>query len=169
MYEQKHFEIIKKEISRRLAENGEQWGAVAAAKLLGIGVGKIRAWIKGQRPQSDDLEILARKLNFSPRWLLLGEGAPFLDQDNEDTSGTASPIPPEELDEKLTPTQRELLTYKRMLTELAASPERIIDGLEAIAMGKTTRAKTTYKTAEPPANPGYNNVHDPHAKFGEGI
>lgn len=80
-------------------------------------------------------------------------------------------LPVEELDEKLTPAQREMLTYKRTMLELGASPERIIDGIEAIAMGKTTQAKSAiaYSTAEPPAAPGYHKVHESGADFGNDI
>jgi len=155
-------EIIKKEISQRLEGSGKSWSAQAAADFLGINVGKIRAWEKGQRPQSNDLEILARKCKFSTRWLLLLEGDPF-----DDTKCEKSPIPKEEFDEHLSQAQREMLTYKRIQTELGMPNEKIAAGIEAIAMGKT-RDKKSYCTAEPPADPGYNNIHEPGAGFGRG-
>lgn len=110
--------------------------------------------------------ILDRFPEINPLWLLTGDGEMIC-------SGTPpSPtLPAEELNEKLTPAQREMLTYKRTMQELGAKPERIIDGIEAIAMGKTCQPKSTgtYATAEPPANPGYNNIHEPEADFGSDI
>ncbi|EFL52989.1 hypothetical protein DesfrDRAFT_0037 [Solidesulfovibrio fructosivorans JJ]] len=78
-------------------------------------------------------------------------------------------LPLAEVDDNLTPAQREMLTYKRTMQELGAAPERIIDGIEAIAMGKTRAPKSTYKTAESPADPGYNNVHESRTDFGKDI
>ena len=46
------------------------------ADYLGVKVGKVQAWRKGQRPSADDLEIICRRLGYTPRWLLLGEGPP---------------------------------------------------------------------------------------------
>lgn len=60
-----------------------------------------------------------------------------------------------------------MLTYKRLQTELGSKPERIADGIDAIIMGKTTHNKSTYKTAESPADPGYHKVHEPGVDFGE--
>lgn len=76
-------------------------------------------------------------------------------------------LPPEELNEKLTPTQREMLTFQRLMREYNAPPEKIIDGIMAIATAKSDRSKSLYRTAEPPADPGYNNVHESRADFGE--
>lgn len=108
--------------------------------------------------------ILDRFPEINPAWLLTGDGEML-------GSGIppSSTLPADELNEKLTPAQREMLTYKRTLQELGASPERIIDGIEAIAMGKTCQPKSTYATAESPANPGYNNIHEPGAEFGKDI
>jgi len=154
-------EIIKKEISQQLEEIGKSWSAQAAADFLGINVGKIRAWEKGQRPQSNDLEILARKCKFSTRWLLLLEGDPF-----DDTKYEKSPIPKEEFDEHLSQAQREMLTFRRIMAELGTPNEEIAKGVMAIAMGKTRDPKS-YSTAEPPADPGYNIIHEPEADFSE--
>lgn len=109
--------------------------------------------------------ILGRYPQINPAWLLMGEGD-MLGSDERQAS-----ISPDETNTSLTPAQREMLTYKRTMLELGASPERIIDGIEAIAMGKTTHPKsgTVYSTAEPPANPGYHKVHEPGADFGKDI
>lgn len=110
-------------------------------------------------------DILDKFPDVNPQWLLLGEG------EMQGEVAQAPVIPPEELNAALSPAQREMLTYKRTMLELGASPERIIDGIEAIAMGKTTHPKsgTAYSTAEPPANPGYHKVHELGADFGENI
>ena len=108
-------------------------------------------------------EILAKYPEINPIWLLTGEGEML---ENEKSS---LKLQPEELDEKLTPTQREMLSYRRTMQELGAPAERIIDGIEAIAMGKAAQNKSTYKTAESPADPGYHKVHEPGSDFGKGI
>ena len=46
------------------------------ADYLGIKRVKVEAWNKDQRPSSHDLELICRKFNLSPRWLLFGEGDP---------------------------------------------------------------------------------------------
>jgi len=57
------------------------------------------------------------------------------------TSGDPLPIPAEEISPNLSPGQREMLTYKRLQTELGTSKERIADGIDAIVMGKRHGAR----------------------------
>lgn len=98
-------------------------------------------------------DILEKFPEVNPKWLLLGEG------DMVGANEASAIIPPEELNEKLTPEQRNMMTSQRIMKENGASPERIVAVVEAIILGKA--AKSTYTTAESPANPGYNNVHEP--------
>jgi len=77
-----------------------------------------------------------------------------------------STVTADELNEKLTPAQREMLTYKRLQTELGMPNEKIAAGIEAIVMGRSHGDKSCYCTAEPQADPGYNQVHEPGADFG---
>jgi hypothetical protein len=259
----KQFEIIKKEISRMLEFEGKKWSDQAAADALGLNIGKIRAWKKGQRPAAEDLEVLSRELGFSAEWLLLGKGTPkgdsqsanlipeyvhigdtlkelvsqlpathseiaraggvgndeltsfmlchslpscltisqwvhkykinanfliaqvgqpFLTEEEYNRDGpldwvrgprgdfsdkepNCESVPPEEMNERLTSIQREMLTYKRIMLEINASSEKIANGLEAIATGRSNNTKSTYATAEPPASCGYNKIHEPSGGF----
>ena len=52
-----------------------------------------------------------------------------------------STVTEDELDEKLATAQRTMLTYERLMERHNASPEKIVNGLEAIAMGKTFEAR----------------------------
>jgi len=70
------FELIKKVISEFLARDGKVWSYNNAGDWLGVGRGRVNAWSNGQRPSSDDLELLADKLGLSPAWLLTGRGTP---------------------------------------------------------------------------------------------
>jgi len=135
-----------------------QAGGVTAQSLSGY-LAAIR------EPGATCLAGWVRAFHINGHWLLTGEGEMLGDQGQAETPA----IPLEELNEKLTPAQREMLTYKRTMQELGAAPERIIDGIEAIAMGKTRAPKSTYATAEPPAAPGYNNIHEPGSDFGKDI
>lgn len=75
MWEQQ-LEIIKEKISKIFSERGESFSQAKAEELLNVSRNKWAAWKRGQRPSADDLEIISRKLGFSPVWLLLGEGEP---------------------------------------------------------------------------------------------
>ncbi|EFL53127.1 transcriptional regulator, XRE family [Solidesulfovibrio fructosivorans JJ]] len=124
----------------------------------------LSGYLTGKRePGRSTLANWVNAFHVNGTWLLTGEGEMLGDQGKTETPA----IPLEELSEKLTPAQREMLTYKRTMQELGAVPERIIDGIEAIAMGKTRAPKSSYATAEPPADPGYNNVHEPGSDFGK--
>lgn len=136
------------------------------AKAGDITAQTLSGYLAGIRePSASVLANWIRTFNININWLLVDDGEMFKGQ----RQVVHPSLPPEELNEKLTPAQREMLTYKRTMQELGASPERIIDGIEAIAMGKTTLNKSTYKTAESPADPGYHKVHEPKADFGKGI
>lgn len=72
----KQFVIIKKIIAEKLKIHGETFSQTKAERFLGVAAGRMQAWGKGQKPNADDLAILTRKLNLSPRWVLLCEGSP---------------------------------------------------------------------------------------------
>ncbi|MGE4536630.1 MAG: XRE family transcriptional regulator [Desulfovibrio sp.] len=113
-------------------------------------------------------DILDNFPEINPTWLFTGEGEMFGDQGQTKIPS----LPPEELDEKLTPTQREMLTYKRLQTELGRSPERIADGIDAIVMGKcVSEKKQGYGVGEDRGlrTEAPNKVQEDGAKFGDGI
>lgn len=73
---QQQYEIIIKIACDFLSVRTGKMSQQRLADFLGVTKGKVRAWENGQRPSADDLELLARKMRLSPRWLLLGEGYP---------------------------------------------------------------------------------------------
>lgn len=131
-------------------------------KIFGLARQTISNYTTGKsEPNWSILNAICDKFAVNPRWLLTGEGEMY--GETPQSPG----LPPEELNEKLTPTQREMLTFQRLMREYNAPPEKIIDGIMAIATAKSDRSKSLYRTAEPPADPGYNNVHESRADFGE--
>jgi len=133
------------------------------AQRLGLSKQAMSNYTTGRNePKPSMLVEIVNTFSINPEWLLTGAG----DMLGNPNNLVISDIHPREMDEKLTPAQREMLTYKRIQTELGMPNEKIAAGIEAIAMGKT-RDKKSYCTAEPPADPGYNNIHEPGAGFGE--
>ena len=72
----KQYQLIEKIIQRKLADKGQKYTRANAAALLGVTAAKIQAWGAGQRPVVEDLALLARELELSADWLLLGKGTP---------------------------------------------------------------------------------------------
>jgi len=132
-----------------------QAGGITAQSLSGY-LAAIR------EPGATCLEGWIRSFNINGHWLLTGEGNMLLSQDQPEISS----IPKEEFDEHLSQAQREMLTFRRIMAELGTPNEEIAKGVMAIAMGKTRDPKR-YSTAEPPADPGYNIIHEPEADFSE--
>ena len=89
----------------------------------------------------------------------------------ESTQGQLS-IPAEEISPNLSPAQREMLTYKRLQTELGTPKERIADGLDAIITGKcVSESKKKYGAAEGRGLQvdATDKVQEDGAKFGDGV
>jgi len=106
-------DIIDKEISERLGISQKDLSDQKIENYLGIKAHRIRAWRGGQRPSADDLETLSRKLGFSPRWLLLGEGS------------IRETMNPDDEPKPATPLESELLTLEKILRRANASDEEI--------------------------------------------
>lgn len=70
------FEVITEIAEKYFSKRGLTYSQTAFENLLGLSRGKLTHWKKGQRPSSGDLEMLAKTLGLSPRWLLTGEGNP---------------------------------------------------------------------------------------------
>ena len=70
-------EQFQRIMTQKLSESGKKYTQAAAAEFLGIPVHLYRAWLKGQCPVSEDLQMLAREHEFRPDWLLLGVGEPL--------------------------------------------------------------------------------------------
>jgi transcriptional regulator with XRE-family HTH domain len=108
------------------------------AQVCGIKKATLSSYINGKSaPGWQTLQNIVLSYDVNPAWLLTGEGLMFLDgcRDKPDE------LPQEEISDKLTPEQRNMLTYKRLQTELGTSKERIADGIDAIVMGKRPDAK----------------------------
>lgn len=127
------------------------------AKKAGIKKATLSNYVNGKSfPDWIVLRNIVLSFNVDPHWLLTGEGEMF-------PSPTPAPepasIPPEELSDRLTPEQRNMLTYMRLQTELGMPRERIAKGVEAIVL-KGVGERREYPTAEPAPDPGYHQVHD---------
>ena len=89
---QRQYEIIKNIFSSAVGGNASQ---PRIAAHVGVPRHRVQAWEGGQRPSADDLERIARTLQLSPRWLLLGEGEPLDAEEKPSTptqADTADPI-----------------------------------------------------------------------------
>ena len=134
------------------------------AQQGGITKQTLSTYLKGRsEPSRATMANWVKIFQIDGTWLLTGEGEMFRGAASENQLS----VPTEETSPSLSAVQREMLTYKRLQTELGSKPERIADGIDAIIMGKTTHNKSTYKTAESPADPGYHKVHEPGVDFGE--
>lgn len=108
-----HFELQEQELAQRLGISKQAMSNYTQAK---------------NEPKPSLLVSLVKIFGINPAWILMGDG----DMLGDRTSG----IPTEEISKDLTPTQREMLTYKRIQTELGMDKQRIAEGIEAIVMGK---------------------------------
>lgn len=113
-------------------------------------------------------EVLAKwfqafKVNLN--WLVTGYGEVFIDS----PLSSQTTVPEEELSKDLTPVQRNMLTYKRLQTELGTPKERIADGIDAIVMGKCVgEKKIGYGAAdERGVGTGSLKVQEDGAEFGK--
>ncbi len=70
------FEIIKKKTAEIFAKQGKNFSLSNLDIFLDVTRGKSRAWARGQRPSANDLQKIAKKLDLSAEWLLLGKGDP---------------------------------------------------------------------------------------------
>ncbi len=119
MTDGKHLvEIIKDRIKIKTRAKRVSRGKVA--EFLGVTEGKLRAWEAGQRPSADDLQNLVVLLNFTPNWLLTGEGEVFLGEE-----ASAQPEAQKETVAVTDPIAQRLEIATRILKESGASPEVI--------------------------------------------
>ena len=110
------FELVKELIAKKLHKKSVGRGKIA--EYLGVSQGKVRAWEEGQRPSSDDLESLVKLFNFSPTWLLTGEGNTFLGEGTEAAE--------QKKDESITdPIAQRMKVAADSLEKAGASPELI--------------------------------------------
>jgi len=108
------------------------------AQQCGIKKATLSNYVNGKSfPDWQTLREIVRVFGINPSWLLTGEGEMF-------TCGSpqvSKNFPEEEVSERLTPEQRNMLTYKRLQTELGMDKQRIAEGIEAIVMGKRHGAR----------------------------
>jgi len=126
----------------------------------------ISAYLAGKsQPAADVLANWVRDFQVNANWLLTGEGEML----QSDSPISRAGVPEAELSDKLTPEQRNMLTYRRLQEELGTSKERIANGLEAIVMGRPVQDKSTACTAEPPANHSHHSFSESDPDFWENI
>jgi transcriptional regulator with XRE-family HTH domain len=102
------------------------------AQVCGIKKATLSSYTNGKSaPGWQTLRTIVLAYGVNPVWLLTGEGEMFSDLPDQKTNT----FPQEEISDKLTTEQRNMLTYKRLQTELGMDKQRIAEGLEAIVMG----------------------------------
>jgi transcriptional regulator with XRE-family HTH domain len=136
------FELLKELIAKELHKKSVGRGKIA--EYLNVSQGKVRAWEDGQRPSADDLERLVKLFNFSPTWLLTGEGSAFLGEETEAQ-------PKEQVTQVAVtdPVSQRLETATRLLKEVGASPETIQQAIMKILESPNephTQAEETIST-----------------------
>lgn len=139
---------------------------VEFAQRVGLSKQTLSNYILGNtEPSQSKMAEWVKTFRINANWLLTGEGEIFSDR----PKASEISLPAEELSEKLTIEQRNMLTYKRLQTELGTSKERIADGIDAIVMGKcVSEKKTGYGAAEDRGvGPGSMKVQEDGAEFGK--
>jgi len=117
------------------------------------------------QPKQEVLANWFRIYKVNLNWLLAGHGEMLLTEEKKQTRS----FPKEELSQDLTPEQRNMLTYKRLQTELGTDTKQIAKGIDAIVMGKCVREgqNSKYGCAEEKSlNGGTVTVQEDGAEFG---
>ncbi|BAH75965.1 helix-turn-helix domain-containing protein [Solidesulfovibrio magneticus] len=122
-----------------------QQGGVTKQTLSGYLTGK-------REPGRSTLANWVNAFHVNGTWLLTGEGGMF----SEDCNQKTNDFPQEEISDKLTCEQRNMLTYKRLQTELGMDKQRIAEGLEAIVMGKRPSSRKPAKEYGSGEDVGYS-------------
>lgn len=115
------FEIIYNNFKKSPLVSEFGTAKLSLAKALGVSQGKMQYWEKGNWPSAEDLEVLHKKMGFSYRWLITGEGEPF-----DETSPSGAPAigtRVEELERQKADLTQKLLAAK---DELLAAKDTII-------------------------------------------
>jgi hypothetical protein len=92
------FQVIYRRWTKKAIRDKSPISVTAFGRDFGLSHGRAQGWEKGQLPNADDLEKLARRLHISPDWLLLGIGEPFEDRAESESIPPvvpALPVPPE--------------------------------------------------------------------------
>lgn len=119
------------------------------------------------QPKQDVLAKWFQVFKVNLNWLVTGHGEMLVGSPSSEQTS----IPEAELSKDLTPEQRNMLTYKRLQTELGTPKERIADGLDAIVTGKCVReSKKKYGAAEGRGLQvdATDKVQEESAEFGNG-
>jgi len=111
---------------KKLAESGD------------VSPSTISAYLSGQsQPAADVLSNWVRDFAVNANWLLTGEGETLLGG----SSQAPAQAPHDESSSNFSPAQREMLTYKRIQTELGMPKTRIAEGIETIIRGRYAHVK----------------------------
>nr|WP_294508595.1 hypothetical protein [uncultured Bilophila sp.] len=139
----------------------------AFAKWLEISTGKAQAWEdKGQWPSAEDLEILHKKMGFSYRWLVTGEGDPFSELESvHQISSVPQTVPSAgirmdelerekmELTQKLLALHEELASSQKQVIALQQENKRLAESVSAVVTPtETRRGNPQHATSDRPAS-----------------
>lgn len=116
------FDIIIQVAKKKFLEEGREYSLKAFEDSLGLSRGKAHHWKKGQRPSADDLAGIARFLGLSPRWLLLGQGEPKEDKNDEAVESSVAPLQPRP---QSTPRAEDIRELVASLRQVGATDEEI--------------------------------------------
>ena len=71
------FELIYKKYCELAKANGLPTSKSALSRFLGVTLGNMQKWEKGQIPTASGLQAIHDKLGFSYAWLIAEQGEPF--------------------------------------------------------------------------------------------
>lgn len=128
--------IIKPMLLNIAYREDQSKSAAGIARVFETSRGKVVAWLDGQRPAADDLATMARKLNLSPRWLLLGEGSPDVEQEQPPVCEQ-----PQQAQKPETPLARELREVRLELESAEFTVEEIKTQLAKVIASRTNSSQ----------------------------
>lgn len=129
------------------------------AKAGGVTAQTLSGYLAAIRePGATALGGWVRAYKVNANWLLTGIG-----------TMTLTETEPQQAQNPGTPQERLLEKFEELMVKHKASDQEIRQGLLARMGVASPDTHYTYTTAEPPADPGYNHIHEPGADFGENI
>lgn len=141
------------EIARTLChQRGENYSDAWFARLVNVSPQVLSGWVKGRKPNMDDLRSIGKELGLSATWLLYGEGdprgemGPPSDRPEPPSPAATRPIPA-----PITKLDADIAAIRRHMKELDATKAETRDAIREYLGGGARKDKgglTRYPVAE---------------------